>query len=295
MLVFLLRNAAVLLLMGSAVKFTSKGSITIECRTHQDPQGLQKLVEVNVSDTGCGIPAEKLEALFRVIEGLSPNLSCGLGLGLATVVRSIDQIGGQLRAESVVGIGSRFSFLLPLSTGQGTTEYASQKGAEKEFIEALSSGMISAFPSSQVNSSGEKGVMDEKSKQSSMNSSNQEKEPHLSLSGEQFGNKLLTTGSDPTVKTALTSRKTGGSVCAPPKLDLSVRTERLRVLVVEDEKVNRNILCRRLKLAGHDVVESTNGQEAVDVIKSDRRFDVILMDIQYVLDHFSSAELTLVI
>ena len=58
---------------------------------------------------------------------------------------------------------------------------------------------------------------------------------------------------------------------------------KLRVLVVEDDKINRNILCKRLKMDGHEVLESTNGQEAVEMIESDRKFDIILMDIQYAL------------
>jgi len=56
--------------------------------------------------------------------------------------------------------------------------------------------------------------------------------------------------------------------------------EKMRVLVVEDDPINRTILAKRLTLDGHTVVENTNGQEAVETLKTDRNYDCILMDIQ---------------
>jgi CheY-like chemotaxis protein len=44
--------------------------------------------------------------------------------------------------------------------------------------------------------------------------------------------------------------------------------------------INRNILSKRLSLDGHSIVGTTNGQECVDIIRDDRDFDCILMDIQ---------------
>jgi len=69
------------------------------------------------------------------------------------------------------------------------------------------------------------------------------------------------------------------------------RKDKLRFLVVEDDRINRAILCKRLKMDGHEVVESTNGQEAVEQIEKDRMFDGILMDIQMpILDGFEATE-----
>ncbi|KAF8319784.1 hypothetical protein DL93DRAFT_120462 [Clavulina sp. PMI_390] len=63
------------------------------------------------------------------------------------------------------------------------------------------------------------------------------------------------------------------------------------VLIVEDDVVNRNVLAKRLKMDGHQVSTSVNGQEAVDLIKQDRAFDCVLMDIQMpILDGFGAAE-----
>ena len=52
---------------------------------------------------------------------------------------------------------------------------------------------------------------------------------------------------------------------------------------VQDNDINRMILAKRLSLDGHIVVNTTNGQEGVEVVEKDRDFDCVLMDIQYVL------------
>jgi len=75
------------------------------------------VVEIVVADTGRGISPEKLENIFRELEQVESmaarTATPGLGLGLAVVARIVEQLGGQLRVESKVNKGSRFSFLAP--------------------------------------------------------------------------------------------------------------------------------------------------------------------------------------
>ena len=61
-----------------------------------------------------------------------------------------------------------------------------------------------------------------------------------------------------------------------------IESGKLRVLIVEDNDINRTILAKRLTLNGHLVVNTTNGQEGLDKVTVDRSFDLVLMDIQYV-------------
>ena len=66
----------------SVVKYTDSGSVTVECRPFAEPEGLrdrantatthQMALEIVVSDTGCGIPTDKLEVLFRQFEQVEP-------------------------------------------------------------------------------------------------------------------------------------------------------------------------------------------------------------------------------
>jgi signal transduction histidine kinase len=108
------------------VKYTVEGSITVEARSFDEPHGLRDAdgiaVEIVVADTGCGISSAKLESIFREFEqvesmGQTPEANNeGVGLGLAVVAHIVEQLGGQLRVDSKVGEGSRFSFLIPFAT-----------------------------------------------------------------------------------------------------------------------------------------------------------------------------------
>ena len=69
-------------------------------------------VELRVSDTGCGIPADRIETLF---EDFATTKRQGLGLGLAISKKILDQLGGTIRAESTVGQGTTFVVALTKS------------------------------------------------------------------------------------------------------------------------------------------------------------------------------------
>lgn len=105
------------------VKYTTQGKVTVECKAFEEPEGLRRegstAVEIVVADTGCGISCAKLESIFlefEQVESAAPRTaSPGLGLGLAVVARIVEQLGGQLRVESKVNEGSRFSFLIPFA------------------------------------------------------------------------------------------------------------------------------------------------------------------------------------
>jgi signal transduction histidine kinase len=125
--------------VGNAVKFTPAGGrITVAARriSHggfpsadssscgldspphaaAPPPAAGDFVEIAVEDTGEGIPAEELDAIFdkfhqvrRHGRGKAP----GTGLGLAISKSLVELMGGRIRVESRVGAGSRFSFTLP--------------------------------------------------------------------------------------------------------------------------------------------------------------------------------------
>lgn len=92
----------------NAVKFTSKGSITLSYRLNSD----RSEVEFSVTDTGIGIPPEKQEAVFGRFVKLD-NFVHGTGLGLSICKSIAEQMGGRIGVESEVGTGSRFWFTHP--------------------------------------------------------------------------------------------------------------------------------------------------------------------------------------
>ncbi|HWW82578.1 MAG TPA: ATP-binding protein, partial [Vicinamibacterales bacterium] len=67
-------------------------------------------VEVSVADTGSGIPADRLAAIF---DDFVTTKRRGLGLGLATSKRAVEQLDGTITVESEVGVGTKFTLRFP--------------------------------------------------------------------------------------------------------------------------------------------------------------------------------------
>ena len=105
-------------LLSNAFKFTpSGGKVTVELCL------LEKQVQMSVTDTGTGIPSEKLETLFDryLHENLMDPRPHGLGLGLSLCRRIAEGHGGVLLAESKVGEGSRFTFRMAKRRAESST------------------------------------------------------------------------------------------------------------------------------------------------------------------------------
>jgi signal transduction histidine kinase len=96
-------------LLSNAIKFTKAGgSITLECAREPD------MVVLHVHDTGCGIPADQLEAVFEPFVQLKVGgtVSSGTGLGLSISRRLAEAMGGSLTAVSELAKGSTFTLRL---------------------------------------------------------------------------------------------------------------------------------------------------------------------------------------
>jgi CheY-like chemotaxis protein len=105
-------------LLSNALKFTEKGTVAL--RIGRAPQRQNEageaLLAFAVSDTGIGIPAEKLELIFQAFQqadGSTSRRFGGTGLGLTIARQLAGLLGGAVRAKSKVGEGSTFTLLLP--------------------------------------------------------------------------------------------------------------------------------------------------------------------------------------
>jgi two-component system sensor histidine kinase/response regulator len=110
----------VLNLVGNAVKFTEHGEVnlhvSVESRT-----GRGVVLHLAVSDTGVGIPADKLGLIFEPFaqaDGSKTRRHGGTGLGLTISTRLVKLMGGRIWAESEVGKGSTFHFTARLARAQ---------------------------------------------------------------------------------------------------------------------------------------------------------------------------------
>jgi PAS domain S-box-containing protein len=107
-------------LIENAVKFTAAGEIVV--RAEREGTGPSApVVRFSISDTGPGIPAEKLATVFTPFAGREDGQARqhgGTGLGLAVASRLVAILGGELRVESVLGRGSAFQFAVPLAVDE---------------------------------------------------------------------------------------------------------------------------------------------------------------------------------
>lgn len=242
-------------LAANSLKYTAKGTITVRCSSlSEGTSGVSEKMtaEILVADEGCGISSEKLDVIFRDLEQVESLDSSGnsgpsgMGLGLAVVARVVQQLNGHLRVNSSVGRGTRISIFIPLKVS-----------------ERISRSTSSSSPSGRSLN-----IIDRKQ----------------SARGD-IGNLMQSLVHDPITscpQDPIQSRDwvLGASCPSYDDKESTVGSQKLRILVAEDNDINRAILAKRLSLDGHEVVNATNGQECIDLIMSDGFFDVVLMDIQ---------------
>ncbi len=327
-------------LAGNSVKFTERGEIFIEVtRAGQDAEWVELLC--SVSDTGIGIPPEKLEAIFdsfvQADTGTTRRYG-GSGLGLAICRQLVHMMGGRIWAESkgVPGEGSTFRFTVRLQHARGTPaeSCASAKpmleglrvlvvddnatnrrilqemlrtfgcvpsGAESGeealvifkraanagvpfelvLLDAHMPGMEGLDILRAIRSSGMPGaetlpVILLTSMGSSMTQQNQQGwSAYITKPIKQ--STLLDTLMDVVGRYQLPEAVSPKAVEPAAPSPTSVNS--LRVLLAEDNEINRRLTVVLLEKAGHQVTCARDGQEVLDKLKQDT-FDVILMDVQ---------------
>ncbi len=103
-------------LVGNAIKFTEQGHIVIKVQ-NEALAGNEVTLRISVTDTGIGIPAEKLDRIFDAFSQADTSTTRkygGTGLGLTISNRLVELMGGRMGVDSQVGVGSRFHFTLLL-------------------------------------------------------------------------------------------------------------------------------------------------------------------------------------
>lgn len=131
-------------LIGNAIKFTESGTITVVV-SNTGVINKEILLEFEISDTGIGIAAEKMDLLFKrfiQVDGSFTRRHNGTGLGLAICRQLTELMGGEINARSEVGKGS--TFILRLSFGlENDCEINTGEDTEAKPYESLHSIAIS--------------------------------------------------------------------------------------------------------------------------------------------------------
>ncbi|MEG4860060.1 ATP-binding protein [Microcoleus sp. K1-B6] len=207
-------------LIGNAIKFTESGRVEISAElVTGNAQSLpNSQLAISVSDTGIGIPEDKLERIFESFEqadGSTAREYGGTGLGLTVAKQLVELHGGQISVSSTVGVGSQFTFTLPVSESQ--PEFSSIQPRLTEGSPIFIT-------------------------------------PELARQSSIINSQVLDNSE-------------------------SLESEKLKILVVDDEPINIHVIINSLSLANYEITQASNGLEALNLIESGFKPDLILLDV----------------
>lgn len=108
-------------LLNNAVKFTDQGEVRVALNIPHDSvvAGSSVTLHFEITDTGVGIPADRIDRLFQSFSQVDASTTRrygGTGLGLAITKRLVEKMGGQVFVNSEPGVGSTFKFEIPVNT-----------------------------------------------------------------------------------------------------------------------------------------------------------------------------------
>jgi signal transduction histidine kinase/DNA-binding response OmpR family regulator/ligand-binding sensor domain-containing protein len=134
-------NQVLLNLVGNALKFTEHGSVHVRCSLHEAPEdqtppvpGESARLFFAVTDTGIGIPEERLDDIFVSFTQASHDTTRrygGTGLGLSICQRLVEMQGGHIGVRSTVGEGSQFYFDIPYPVVEGPNASGASASGEQ--------------------------------------------------------------------------------------------------------------------------------------------------------------------
>ncbi|MDM8559693.1 cache domain-containing protein [Candidatus Parabeggiatoa sp. HSG14] len=205
-------------LVGNALKFIEQGSVEVSA------QVVDNSIAISVSDTGIGIPSDKLDAIFESFEQVDSSTAreySGTGIGLAITQQLVELHGGKIRVESSLGIGSRFTFTIPLAEN-----YLEISTSQCAWLSCRTLSKCQAFKED-----------DKDSKDSSEVMPMQFILPEAATEGE------------------------------------------FKILIVDDEPINRQVLVNHLSLHNYAISQAASGMEALALIEAGLKPDLILLDV----------------
>ena len=280
-------------LIGNAVKFTERGSVTIECRGTEAAEGA-RLLRVEVLDTGIGVPPEARSRLFQKFSQADSSITRrfgGTGLGLAISRQLVEAMGGTIDVESSRN-GSRFWFTTRLDPAARPVPETVAVLAGRTALVIEADPFNQEIYRTRLEAWGLRVLTEDRgepidcvlirSADEAMVAAWQARCPDRVLrivaASQNTGRSLTAPVKSRVLRGALTALfdDRTGLVEAPPAV--ASRPAR-RVLLVEDNAINRRVARALLEEAGHAVDEATNGAEAIDRV-AEAAYDILLMDIQ---------------
>ena len=221
-------------LIGNAIKFTPSGTVEVSAQVvpllNSPDRG--RALAITITDTGIGIPEDKFDLIFQSFEqaeGSTAREYGGTGLGLAVTKQLVELHGGEITIQSQLGVGSKFTFTLPIAEGKSKSAQPIVVPRNRDRLS--SDRLISSKPVVSLRNT------------------------------DSFGSELI----------ALASMQKA--------VDLATDDHNFKILIVDDEPINRQVLINNLSLYNYTLTEASNGEEALAIIEKDLTPDLILLDL----------------
>jgi two-component system capsular synthesis sensor histidine kinase RcsC len=297
-------------LLSDALKFTEAGEVTLRAAVRRDI-GVAPALDIEVADTGIGIPDEPQARLFRPFSQVDASIgrrSGGTGPGLALSARLAEAMGGAIAVRSRPGDGRCFSVRLPVGTPRAESDRPRFAGERVVFVAAddaehadvvpvlrvwgltvralrhpaqvgaatirAAAALILCGPRGTWHAQEERGLVDQAASV-------------IDIGTEKPGSPVRTAR---VISVSGDSPK-GWAIALRHALDREslargaetrmrpVLPRRLKVLVAEDHAVNRWLLVEQLALLGCDAHGVGDGEQALTCLAG-TRYDVLLSDLQ---------------
>jgi len=313
-------------LVSNAAKFTSDGKVGIEGNT-MEKDG-EPFIRLAVTDTGIGIPEDKLEHIFEEFSQADSSTTRnygGTGLGLALVRKFALMMGGDVLVESSPGEGSSFILEIParvVAKEEETTATAATKGSEKpDDAIVVSSGKVLVIDDDSTArqllrrnleeqgyevvtaEGGEQGIALAKSEKPAVITCDIQMP---NVDGWEVLRQLKDdpdTESIPVIMVSMVDDgKKGIALGAVEHLRKPVNRDQLKsvisryiktagkVMLVEDDAATQEVISKALGSMGVEALIADNGQEALDILE-DQWPDLVLLDLMMpIMDGFEFLE-----
>jgi PAS domain S-box-containing protein len=270
-------------LLGNAVKFTAAGSVALEIRW--SPAGG---LGFSVSDTGIGIPQDKLAKLFQPFSQVDNSISRrfgGTGLGLVISQALVNLMGGRIEVDSREGGGTTFRFSLslpPLELSAATpcaTSFRLLGGSPAARREAV---MAVESLGARLEDDGE--VLLCLDPQAIPQGSFRKRFLLLPRAACGKAGDFRQDGWDallpqPLHREVLRQALGSGDVTSEARHALPMPVKQGRILVAEDNPVNQKVISKILLKMGQSFLLAENGRVAMEQFSLDGSIDLILMDL----------------